>query len=269
MSAQAGWASPAMSNDASGWELSHRGGFVSPILSGAYLPISATLVRYAAGEAQGRGLLTEDSIHLSNLLAAMDRSIRLNPVVMKTAYLVGVLMILVLSTPGDITAQQRSLSLKAGYPLTVGETFLSEYDGIAGGELIYNYPLSQQLLFRPAVGYKRLGYDRTGVTANLYSVRVGFGYSIALMRSLRVIPEAGVGYTRFSFQASEEAMGSNSISMRVALNPMLSVSPSINIGVSFGYKASILEKPEKEALDKPYNRQLHALMFEATFEYAF
>lgn len=213
--------------------------------------------------------LNGDSIHLSNIFAAMDRSVRWNPVVRKTASLVSVLMILFLTTPGLTAAQERSLALKAGYPLTVGDTFLSEYDGIAGGELIYNHPLSQQLMFRPAVRYERLGLDRTGVTANLYSVRVGLGYSIPLTRSLRIIPEGGIGYTRFSFQAPEASMESNSISTKVALNPMLSVSPSIDIGVSFGYKASILEEPEKEALDKPYNRQLHALTFEAVFEYGF
>ncbi|WP_263785304.1 hypothetical protein [Salinibacter grassmerensis] len=198
----------------------------------------------------------------------MSQSFRLGIVLKRTTFLITILSIPFLATPGDTAAQKRSLTLKAGYPLTIGDTFLSEYDGIVGGELIYNYPLSQQLIFRPAVRYGRLNLDRTDVTANLYSVRSGFGYYISLTRSLSVIPEAGIGYTRFSFQASEDAMGSNSISTWVALTPTLSISPSIDIGVSFGYKASFLEEPE-EALDTPYNRQLHALMFEATLTYGF
>ena len=198
----------------------------------------------------------------------MSQSSRLDLVLKRTTYLITILAILFLATPEDTAAQERGLTLKAGYPLTIGDTFLSEYDGIVGGEITYNYPLSKQLMFRPSVRYRRLSFDRTDVTANLYSVGTGFGYYISLMRSLSVIPEAGIGYTRFSFQASEDAMGSNSISTWVALTPTLSVSPSIDIGVSFGYKASFLEEPE-EALDTPYNRQLHALMFEATLTYGF
>jgi hypothetical protein len=78
--------------------------------------------------------------------------------------------------------------------------------------------------------------------------------------------EVGGSYTRFSFQAPGDATGRNSLSVWTTFNPTVSVSPSVDIGVSAGYRAAFLAAPEA-ALDTPENRRLHALTIGATLTY--
>lgn len=189
--------------------------------------------------------------------------------------------LLCLATAGQANAQEQGLTLRANYPLTVGDTFLSNYDGVIGAGLVYNQPLFSSLLLRPAVEYERLNLevptDRDlNVTANAYTARLGLGYPIDLIRDVDVIPEIGIGYTRIGFESGGDDVTEdddagdpqNSFSTWVAVNPRYALSNAVEIGASFGYRAAFLETPEG-ALDTPYNRQLHALTFGATLTYNF
>lgn len=194
------------------------------------------------------------------------------------------LLLLSFITAEVAVSQKRSLKLRVGSPVTVGDNFLSKYDGVIGGGLTYNQPVSSRWLLRPSVGYMRLNLDDTRATANVLSLRAGIGYSVPITGSLNVIPEVGIGYTRFSFQLHGATPGatlggrppggqlpgddwrSNSLSTWLAINPTLSLDSATEIGISFGYKAAFLEAPET-ALDRSYNRRLHALVFGITLTY--
>ena len=137
------------------------------------------------------------------------------------------------TTTRETAAQERGVTLKTDYPLTVGDDRFAE------------------------------------VTAHVYTARLGLGYSVALTRSLKVVPEVGAGYTRIDFQADGSAEPERSgPSTWMALNPTYSVADAVGVGVSLGYKAVFLKKPEGLG-DSGYNHQLHALMFGATLTYEF
>ena len=147
---------------------------------------------------------------------------------------------------------------------------MSDYAGAIGFALTYRQPFPARFLLLPTVEYERLSFDRFAeVTAHVYTARLGLGYSVALTRSLKVVPEVGAGYTRIDFQADGSAEPERSgPSTWMALNPTYSVADAVGVGVSLGYKAVFLKKPEGLG-DSGYNHQLHALMFGATLTYEF
>ena len=161
-------------------------------------------------------------------------------------------------------AQLRELSIEAAYPLPIGDTFLSQYDGRAGASVMLGQPLSERLSLRVGVQYNRLHWDRAGTDANVYTPRAGLAYSLAISERLTLNPEAGLSYSRFAFQFDADLSSAERIlnggGFWISLSPRYRTGERWAIGVAAEYRATFMEQSD-EVLDTPFNREYHALVF--------
>lgn len=183
-------------------------------------------------------------------------------------------LLLCLGLTPSAEAQQRELSVEAAYPLPVGDTFLSKYNGQAGAGAIFSQPLTDRLSLRIGGQYNRLRWDRAGTDVNVYTPRVGLAYMRAISDRMTLAPEAGLSYTHFGFQYAQDVIPSSKRSLNgggfwIGLTPRYRLGEQWALGITTEYRATFFIEPTDQALDTPYNRQYHALVFGIVGTYRF
>lgn len=200
---------------------------------------------------------------------------------MRIVTLIGSFLLgMALLAPASVFGQaERDLSLETDFPLTTGDTFMNEYDGVVGANLMYSEPVTDRLIIRVGLQYNRLDLgqavdsentfiNRTG-TANDFTPRVGVAYWLDLGNRLELIPEAGFSVTRLVFDFDEEpAIGDTVRSgggFWLGLNPRYELTGPWKIGASMEYRFTHLESTDVR--DTAFDQEYHALNFGASLTY--
>ena len=180
--------------------------------------------------------------------------------------LLGFLLVVMVATTSH--AQTSSVSISASYPVTIGTTFLSDYDGIVELQLAYAHPISQHIRVSPSVHYGLFEQELTGVNRGLVidlsviGAKLGALYTGLTLSHFPVLLGGAVGYNRFSFESTAGASQTqNGFGFSVTLRPLYPVTPSFDLGLNLEYEGTYLEKPEPPALDTAYNRWMQVLRF--------
>jgi len=172
----------------------------------------------------------------------------------------------------DAQAQQRELSIEVAYPLPIGDTFLSQYDGRVGGSAMLGQPLAERLLLRVGIQYNRLHWNPFATSANIYTLRAGLAYLLQISKRIVLSSEAGPAYSRIGFQYDSEVTPSvralNGGGFWISLSPHYEVGERWTVGIAAEYRATFMEQAD-DALNTPFNREYHALVFSLVGTYRF
>lgn len=186
-------------------------------------------------------------------------------------FLVAIVAVLGLILPFEAEAQHRELSIEAAYPLPIGDTFLSQYNGRAGASVMLGQSITDDLVIRIGMQYNRLYWDPAGTTANVYTPRAGLRYILPISRRVRVNPEAGFSYSRFSYRSdlspSSGLSGHNGLGVWIGISPQLMIGAKWAIGLATEYRATRLLVDDE--FDIPFNREYHAFVVGIVGTYRF
>lgn len=164
-------------------------------------------------------------------------------------------------TVSGAVCQERGVFFGLGFPVTVGDTFMSSHDGKSAIQVGYSQPVFGSAVLRPSVSFDRYLNPRM-ITSQVYSARVAIGLPFDINRSVSVVPEIGGGYTRMSFQVGglPEPIYYNFDGFHtwVSLRALICLTEAVCMGPYLGYHAVFLEQIENVD-DSGYNRQLHSV----------
>ncbi|WP_022836423.1 hypothetical protein [Salisaeta longa] len=183
------------------------------------------------------------------------------------------LLVVGLCWAAPVCAQHRTLSLEASYPLPIGNTFLSQYDGVVGGSVTMGQPIGGRFALRLGLQYNRLHWDRAGTNANIYTPRVGLAYQWKVSDRIAIIPAVGGSYTRFVFvndvvRPEKYVATLNGGGFWVGLTPQYRVNDRWALGLAMEYRATFMERSDT-SINTQYNEQYHALVFGIVGTYTF
>ena len=163
-------------------------------------------------------------------------------------------------------AQNQSVSVTASYPIPIGDTFYSNYDGIIGTGLKYSRFTGANISINGTFAYTRSKYtigSTNPITTNLnfYKLIVSVSRQIRIGNELVFNPEAGLGYARLSFRNDDQFdndENANGFTTKLALHLNKEITNNLSLGVFSSYSLILIDKLG-QALDTPYNKELHAL----------
>ena len=168
-------------------------------------------------------------------------------------------------------AQPSGFLAAVAHPITIGDTFLSQYEGGVSLGLEYRHSIGYHVSVRPSVEYETYsgGGFAEGVDLISLSAFAGIGFDGIRYSRFRIDLEGSAGYTsmRFTIDRTGEEVNMNGVSVSTSVRPQFDISSHVSIGAIAGYKATLLEKPKDGTDDTAYNRQLHALRFGLTATY--
>jgi hypothetical protein len=157
-------------------------------------------------------------------------------------------------------AQKHQIGLQASYPITVGNTFFSDYKGIIDFGLDYKYLLNEKLAVKISFDNSRFKIDifSTTTKVSVNKFRIGIDYQIWNNNYFILLPEFRIGYARFTFENDrvQFAENQNAFNTLVGLQLLYPFNKVLSFGILCRYDFSCLEKHDT-AMDSPYNRRVH------------
>lgn len=187
---------------------------------------------------------------------------------MKKLLLVLVLSIIATLQANDINAQNSRLSFDISYPIPIGDTFYSNYDGLIGLGLKYEHPLSSLLYINGQIGYSAANFSynpslddsEATTTANIFGITIGSSLNLHLSEKINFVPNVGIGYANvfFTNDVFDDQNSSNGLNTLFGLSIDYQLSSRIGLGVFSSYNFIYLEKPDV-GLDNSFNREIHSI----------
>lgn len=166
-----------------------------------------------------------------------------------------------ISFSNEVHAQSLEYDLKVGIPLPVGDTFLSQYDGIFSSEVAIGYPIGNDYSVYVGLEYQHLNFESTDVDANIISPRVGLKKNFFIYNRIIIVPDLSLGYSRFGFKLKsdiEDDSSLNGISLGFGITPKFEITKKWNLGVSVRYVATFMELNEG-IQDTAFNKEYHVI----------
>ena len=176
-------------------------------------------------------------------------------------------ILLLFSSLSVIKAQDGQLILDLSYPIQVGDTFYSNYDGIIASDLTYRHQLSSRFHLNGKIGYSRTSFDierhfgnpMEPTYANIYRVLFGPTLNYKVTDQIYVVPELSIGYAhvRFSNDDAENSTdtGINSV---VGFSIEFHVWKNVGLGLYSSYDFIYLGEPEN-AINTAFNKEMHSI----------
>jgi len=172
-----------------------------------------------------------------------------------------ILLFSVVNISNEANAQSLEYYIKVGIPFPVGDTFLSQYDGIFSSEVAIGYPIGKDYSVYAGLEYQRLNFELTDVDANIISPRVGLKKNFFISNRITIVPDISIGYSRFGFKLNsdiEDDFSLNGLSLGLGITPNLKITNNWNVGISARYTATFMELNEG-VRDTAFNKQYHVI----------
>jgi hypothetical protein len=179
----------------------------------------------------------------------------------KLIFVAFILLIGFVNFSNEANAQSLEYDLKVGIPIPVGDTFLSQYDGIFSSEVAIGYPIGKDYSVYVGMEYQRLNFELTDVDANITSPRVGIKKNFFISNRVIIVPDVSLGYSRFDFKLNsdiEEDFSLNGLSLGLGITPKYEITDKWNLGVSVRYVATFMELGEG-VKDTAFNKEYHVI----------
>lgn len=163
--------------------------------------------------------------------------------------------------PNVVNAQSMEIDFKIGIPFPIGDTFLSQYNGVFSSEAAISYPIGNNFSAYVGLEYQRLNFDLTDVDLNLISPRVGLKKNFFIINRFTIVPDISIGYSRFGFKLNsdiEDDFSLNGLSFGIGITPKFEVTNNWNVGISARYIATFMELNEG-VHDTAFNKEYHVI----------
>lgn len=160
-----------------------------------------------------------------------------------------------------VNAQSLEFDLKVGIPIPVGDTFLSQYDGIFSSGMAISYPIGNDYSAYAGFEYQRLNFESTDVDANIISPMLGLKRNFFISKRIMIAPDVSLGYNRFDFKLNsdvEDDFSLNGVSLGLGITPKFEITAKWNFGVSVRYVATFMELNEG-VQDTAFNKEYHVI----------
>ena len=170
-------------------------------------------------------------------------------------------IISLISFSNEVYGQSLEYDLKVGFPIPVGDTFLSQYDGIFSSEVAIGYPIGKEYSVYVGLEYQRLNFELNDIDANIISPRVGVKKNFFISNRIIIVPDVSLGYSRFNFKLNsdiEDDISLNGLSLGLGVTPKYDITDKWNLGVSVRYVATFMELNEG-AIDTAFNKEYHVI----------
>ena len=170
-----------------------------------------------------------------------------------------------LSLPAILFAQDQKFSVNVSYPIPIGDTFYSNYDGVANTSFQYSRSIGSNFYVNGEFGYSNSElqlnnpFGENPIThLNIFKFVASVEFPLKLENILTLRPELGIGYAHLRFNNDEldDQITDNGFSGKFGLQMDRNISEKVSVGINGGYNLILLGKPEN-ALDIPYNKELH------------
>lgn len=179
----------------------------------------------------------------------------------KYIFTILILIYSLISLPNVINAQSLEFDIKIGVPLPVGDTFLSQYDGVFSSAVAISYPVGNNFSAYVGLEYERLNFNLTDVDLNIFSPRIGLKKNFFIGNRITIVPDVSIGYSRFDFKLKsdiQDDMSLNGLSLGLGITPKFEISDNWGIGVSVRYVATFMELIEG-VQDTAFNKEYHVI----------
>lgn len=167
----------------------------------------------------------------------------------------------------EINAQNSRMSFDVSYPVPIGDTFYSNYDGVIALDLNYIHPISPLFNINGQIGYSRsnISFDRfpdegrSTSYANIYGFAVGPSIDLKLTNQVSFVPEVGIGYAHVRFTNDDvETLTESGINTFGKLSIEYQFSKNIGLGIFSSYNFIYLSEPNN-GRDIRFNREMHSI----------
>lgn len=167
----------------------------------------------------------------------------------------------------NLYAQDQKFALKTSYPIPIGDTFYSNYDGIINASFQYSRSIGSGFYVNGEFDYSNsevrwnnpFGENST-THLNIYKLIAAVELPLKIQNILTLRPELGIGYAHLRFNNDEldDQNTDNGFSGKFSLQADRIISEKISVGLSGSYNLILLGEPEI-AMDIPYNKELHSI----------
>jgi hypothetical protein len=171
----------------------------------------------------------------------------------------------IFANPFTSFAQNQSVSISASYPIPIGDTFYSNYDGLINSGLKYSKSVGSNISINGSFNYVRskitLGSTNQITTySNFYQFLVSASREIKISNGLTFSPEAGIGYSRLNFRNndSNNDLNENGFVTEVGLQLEKKITNNFSLGFESSYNLILLGEPE-QARNTAYNKEMHSI----------
>lgn len=167
----------------------------------------------------------------------------------------------------NLVAQDQKFALKTSYPIPIGDTFYTNYDGIINTGFQYSRSIGSGFYINGEFDYSNseLRWDNPFVQnstthLNIFKLIAAVELPLNVQNILTLRPELGFGYAHLRFNNDEldDQFTDNGFTGKFSLQLDRSISDKVSIGLSGSYNLILLGEPEN-ARDTPYNKELHSI----------
>jgi hypothetical protein len=166
----------------------------------------------------------------------------------------------------NFAQQKSSFAIEIDRPITIGETFYSNYDGIFGAEITYSYLIGKKFRANAAAGYSRYKLSNLeGIIldnptySNFLTGVLTVSYHYPITPNLFLAPEIGGGYGLLNFKNKQAGFHDNegALILRAGLKITYDITRILSIGVAGHY--NFINRHLKDVPDIKYNREVHVI----------
>lgn len=196
--------------------------------------------------------------------------------------------VIILFVKSPVNAQRQKLSISLSHPVIIGDTFFSDYRGLAGLNIDYAYPINNNFSVGGELGYSRSklavqvifleqsnNFTPPAVTSattftkysNFFRGQLFISPSINLDERLFLVPKLGLGYATLNSKGEHfQERSVNGINSSFSLSLELLLTERLEMGIFSNYEFTHLGKPDDMA-NSAYNRNLHIINLGAKLSY--
>ncbi|MEX0719880.1 MAG: hypothetical protein WD059_04370 [Balneolaceae bacterium] len=173
----------------------------------------------------------------------------------------------ILFLPNILPAQDQKLSVNVSYPIPIGDTFYSNYNGVVNTSFQYSRSIGSNFYVNGEFDYSNSElqlnnpFGENSIThLNIFKLIASVELPLKIENILTFRPELGVGFAHLRFNNNElnDQNTDNGFSGKFSLQVDRNISEKVSIGISGSYNLILLGEPDV-GVDTPYNKELHSV----------